>query len=161
MDIKSSASSQLWIYQIQHPQAMISRVEWRMIWIWNHKQDHSNQHVRMHNSQTMIARVGWRMDIKPSAWSSLTCKNIQLTPYNFQSKIKMNMWSSIWSQSPICKNTKLTCYDCQCGMKNGHGIISMIRVINIPESTHFLWLPEQIKNGIDMEVSAIFSNQHA
>ena len=139
MDIKSSASSQSWIYQIQHPQAIISRVEWRMIWIWDHKQDHSYQHARMHNSQTMIARVGWRMDIEPSAWSSPTCKNIQLTPYtcdhqynhshqyariqNSHAMIanadwRMDMELSAWLESPIYQN-QLTSYDCQSRLRMG------------------------------------------
>ena len=56
----------------------------------------------------------------------------------------MNMESSTSSQLPTCQNTQLTHYDCQSRMKNGHEIISMITVTNIPEHrTHLLWFSEQ------------------
>ena len=85
-------------------------------WTWNHQHDHSHQHARMHHSPPMIARAEWRMDMESSAWS----------------------------QSQTCQNAPLTHYDCQSRMKNGHGIISMITVTNIPECTTYpLWLPEQ------------------
>ena len=77
----------------------------------------SHQHARMQNSPTMIARAEWRMVMESSAWS----------------------------QPPTCLDAPLTSYEsCQSRMKNGHGIISMITVTNMPEcTTHILWLPEQ------------------
>ena len=126
----------------------------------------------MHNSPTMIAKAGWRMDMESSAWS--TCQNAQLTLYDCQSSMKHGhgiismitvtnmpectthpLWlpeqDGEWTwncqhdqQSPTCQNAQLTHYDFQSRIKNGHGIISMITVINMPEcTTHQLWLPEQ------------------
>ena len=87
-------------------------------WTWDDQHDHSHQHARMHNSPPMIARAGHWMDI---GWSA-------------------------WSQSSTCQNAQLTDYDCQSRTKNGHGMISMITVTNMPEcTTHPLWLPEQDK----------------
>ena len=86
-------------------------------WTWDHQHDQS-QHARMHYSPSMIARAGSRMDMELSAWS----------------------------QPPTCQNAQPTLYDCQSRIKNGHGIISMIRATNKPEwPTHFLWFPEQDK----------------
>ena len=70
----------------------------------------------MHNLPPVIGRAGWRMDMESSAWS----------------------------QSPTCQNAKLTIYDWQSRMKNGHRIITMITVTNMLEcTTHPLWLAEQ------------------
>ena len=58
----------------------------------------------------------------------------------------MDMGLSAWSQSPTCQNAQLTACDCQSRTKNGHGMISMVTVTNIPECTTYpLWLPEQDK----------------
>ena len=52
-----------------------------------------------------------------------------------------------WSKSlepPIFQNAQLTSYDCQSRIKNGYGMIRMMRAINMLEcTTHPLRLPEQ------------------
>ena len=55
-------------------------------------------------------------------------------------------WDDQHHQSPTCQNVQLTFYDCQSRTKNGHGMISMIILTNMPEcTTDPLWLPEQNK----------------
>ena len=56
----------------------------------------------------------------------------------------MDMESSAWSQSPTCQTAQLTLYDWQSRVKDGHGIISMVTVANMPDcTTHYLQLAEQ------------------
>ena len=91
--------------------AMIGRMEWR--WRWNHQLDCHHQ-MSQHNLPAMVGRAGWGHRIVSMIKSS-RCHNIQLTSYNFQSKIE-----------------------------NGQGIMSMITVTKMPHyTTHQLWLGEQ------------------
>ena len=122
----------------------------------------TNMH-KMHNSPPIITRAGWRVAMESSEWSQPpTCQNVQLTSYNWQSRMKnghgiismitviklpkctthplwlaggwrMAMESSAWSQSPTCQNAQLTSYNWQRRMKNRHGIISMITATNMAE----------------------------
>ena len=74
---------------------------------------------------------------------------------------RMDMGWSAWSQSPTCQNAQLTHYDCQSRTKNGHGMISMIMVINMPEcTTHQLWFPEQDKE-LTLDDQHYHGHQHA
>ena len=70
----------------------------------------------MDNSLSIISRAGQRMDMK---------------------------WLA-WLQSPTCQNAQLTFYDCKSRTNNGHEMISMITVTDMPACiTHLLWSPEQ------------------
>ena len=80
-------------------------------WTWDHQHDENHQYARVHNSPPMISRAGSRMDMELSAWWEL----------------------------PTCQKARLTNYNCQRRVKNGHGIISISRITNMPDyTTHLL-----------------------
>ena len=62
---------------------------------------------------------------------------------------RINMKWSAWLQSQTCQNAHLTAYDFQSKSENGHGMINMIAVTNMPACiTHQLWLPKEVKEWI-------------
>ena len=100
----------------------------------------------MYNSPTMVASVEWIMRMGSSVWFlSLTCNIVQLTHYNFQSK--MEHVNGIISMITITTMLQGATYPLQL-QGQGHWIISMLTVMSIPPcTTHQLWLSVQINNG--------------
>lgn len=97
--------------------------------------------VEIYNSHPIITRARWSIDMEWWAWwQSSRCYNVQLTSYNWQSRMKNGHRMVSSHQDTTIHNSHSII--ARAG-KNGYRMINMTTVTKVPQyTTHQLWLPE-------------------